>query len=298
MTPAEFLNQLDPRVVRRAFDRASGHYDGNAELQREVADELLDRLAGVRIGPATVLDLGCGTGHASRRLAHMYRGARVYGVDFAPGMLQRFGRGWWPRRRPVPVCADLLRLPFDDASVDLLFSSLAFQWIDDLPALFGELRRVLRPEGVLMFSSFGPDTLTELREAWAAVDDDVHVNRFPDMHDVGDALLGAGLRDPVMDVDRLEREYTDLRGLMRSIKSIGAGNASSGRRRGLTGRGTLERLEAAYAERGPGGRPRASWEVVYGHAWGAPIARAGDGNAGEFAVPVDAIGGRRRRGGD
>jgi len=298
MTPAGLLNQLDRRVVRRAFDRASGHYDGNAELQREVADELLDRLAGVRIEPAIVLDLGCGTGHASRRLAHMYRGARVYGVDFAPGMLGHFARGWWPRRRPVPVCADLLRLPFEDASVDLLFSSLAFQWIDDLPALFSELRRVLRPEGVLMFSSFGPDTLAELREAWAAVDDAVHVNRFPDMHDVGDALLAAGLRDPVMDVDRLEREYADLRALMRSIKSIGAGNAASERRRGLTGRGTLERLEAAYTARGPGGRPRVSWEVVYGHAWGAPIPRAGRGNAGEFAVPVDAIGGLRRRDGD
>jgi len=298
MTPTEFLNQLDPRVVRRAFDRASGHYEHNAELQREIADELLDRLAGVRIEPATVLDLGCGTGHASRRLAHMYRGARVYGIDFAPGMLRHFAPGWWPRRRPVPVCADLLRLPFEDASVDVLFSSLAFQWIDDLPALFAELRRVLRPEGVLMFSSFGPDTLAELREAWAAVDDGVHVNRFPDMHDVGDALLGAGLRDPVMDVDRVPREYADVRALMRSIKAIGAGNASSDRRRGLTGRGTLQRLERAYTERGLDGRPRATWEVVYGHAWGAPIPRPGQGNAGEFSVPLDAIGGRGRRTGD
>lgn len=298
MMPTEFANHLDPRVVRRAFDRAAAHYERNAGLQREVADELLERLAAVRVEPAVVVDLGCGTGHASRALARMYRGARVYGVDFAPGMLRAFDRGWWPRRRPLPLCADLARLPFADASVDILFSSLAFQWIDDLPTLFAELRRVLRPEGVLMFSSFGPDTLTELRAAWAAVDDGVHVNRFPDMHDVGDALLGAGLRDPVMDVDRLTRDYADVRALMRSIKAIGAGNAASERPRGLTGRGVLERLDGAYERRDPDGRPLASWELVYGHAWGAPIPRVGHGDAGEFAIPIDAIGGRARRGGD
>lgn len=288
--------RLDPRVVRRAFDRAAGGYDRNADLQREIADELLDRLAGVRIEPERVIDLGCGTGHASRVLARMYRRATVCGVDFAPSMLHRFRRGWWPRGRPLPVCGDLLRLPFADASVDLLFSNLAFQWIDDLPTLFAELRRVLRPEGVLMFSSFGPDTLMELRDAWAAVDEAEHVNRFPDMHDVGDALLQAGLRDPVMDVDRLTRSYPDLRALMHSIKSIGAGNAATGRPRGLTGHGVLRRLEAAYPARDGTGRPRASWEVVYGHAWGATIARPGHGDAAEFAVPVDAIGGLRRRG--
>lgn len=298
MTPAELANRLDPRVVRRAFDRAAARYDRNAGLQREVADELLERLAGVRIEPETVLDLGCGTGHATRALSRMYRGARVYGVDFAPGMLRAFERGWWPRRRPTPVCADFTRLPFEDASVDLLFSSLAFQWVDDLPALFAELRRVLRHEGVLMFSSFGPDTLMELRAAWAAVDDGVHVNEFPDMHDVGDAMLGAGLRDPVMDVDRLARTYTDTRALMRSIKSIGAGNAASARPRGLTGRGALARLEGAYDVRDAAGRPLATWEVVYGHAWGAPVPRFGHGDAGEYAIPLDAIGGLRGRGGD
>ena len=291
-------DRLEPRVVRRAFDRAAGGYERNAGLQREIADELLERLAGVRIEARCVIDLGCGTGYATRGLARMYRGADVYGIDFAPGMLRQFRRGWWPRKRPLPVCSDLLRLPFADASVDLAFSNLAFQWIDDLPALFAELRRVLRPEGVLMFSSFGPDTLEELRAAWAAVDDGIHVNRFPDMHDVGDALLGAGLRDPVMDVDRLSRDYADVRALMRAIKSIGAGNAAAGRARGLTGRGVMQRLEAAYERRAEDGRPLASWEVVYGHAWGATIARPGRGDAAEFAVPVDAIGGLRRRGSD
>lgn len=290
-----FTSRLDAQVVRRAFDRAAAGYERNAGLQREIADELLERLAGVKIDPRHVLDLGCGPGHATRALARMYRRATVCGIDFAPSMLREFRRGWWPRGRPFPLCGDLMKLPVADASVDLLFSNLTFQWIDDLPALFGELRRVLRPDGVLMFSSFGPDTLMELRFAWASVDDGVHVNRFPDMHDVGDALLGAGLRDPVMDVDRLSRSYSDLRELMRSIKSIGAGNAAAGRSRGLTGRGVMQRLESSYPARGEDGRPRASWEVVYGHAWGAAMARPGTGDAGEFAVPLDAIGGLRGR---
>ncbi|MDX1610218.1 MAG: malonyl-ACP O-methyltransferase BioC [Halofilum sp. (in: g-proteobacteria)] len=291
-------NRLDPRAVRRSFDRAAVRYERHAGLQREVADELLERLAGVRIDPRRVVDLGCGPGHAAHALVRMYRRATVYGVDFAPAMVRRLRRGWWPRGRPLPVCADVRRLPFDDASVDLLFSNLTFQWIDDLPALFAELRRVLRPEGVLMFSSFGPDTLSELRAAWAAVDEGEHVNRFPDMHDVGDALLGAGLRDPVMDVDRQSRDYDDLRALMRAIKAIGAGNAAAARPRGLTGRGVMQRLESAYPARSGDGRPLASWEVVYGHAWGAAIPRPGSGDAGEFAVPLDAIGGLRKRRGD
>lgn len=288
-------SRLEPHVVRRAFERAAGHYDRNAGLQREVADELLERLAGVRIDPRLILDLGCGTGHATRTLARMYSRATVCGIDFAPSMLQQFRRGWWPRGRPLPVCTDLMHLPFGDASVDLLFANLSFQWIDDLPVLFTELRRVLRPDGVLMFSSFGPDTLMELRNAWASVDDGVHVNRFPDMHDVGDALLGAGLRDPVMDVDRLTRTYDDIPALMRSIKAIGAGNAAAGRQRGLTGRGIMRRLEEVYPARADDGRPQASWEVVYGHAWGATLARSGHGDAAEFAVPVDAIGGLRQQ---
>jgi malonyl-CoA O-methyltransferase len=149
-----------------------------------------------------------------------------------------------------------------------------------------------------MFASFGPDTLFELRAAWAEIDDRVHVSQFPDMHDIGDAMLGAGLVDPVMDVDRQRRAYEDLPALMRSIKAIGAQNAAHGRPRGLTGPGVLRRLERAYAARTGDGRPLASWELVYGHAWGAQIPRPGSGTAQEFHIPLESIGRARTNRGD
>lgn len=283
---------IDRAAVRRAFDRAAGRYEREAGLQREIGLELLDRLAPVRIAPERIVDLGCGTGELSRRLAGMYRQAEVVGVDFAPAMLRRV-RGWrLLGNRPRPVGADITRLPLADASVDLAVSNLAFQWVEDATALFTEIRRVLRPEGVLMFSTFGPDTLTELRDAWAEVDAGVHVHRFADMHDIGDAMLAAGLRDPVMDVDRARRPYADVTALMRAITAIGAGNASAGRRRGLTGRGLHSALENAYSARDEAGRPLASWEIVYGHAWGARVPRIGTGDAREFRIPADAIGRR------
>ena len=288
----------DPRAVRRAFERAAATYDGAAELQRETADELLERLAGVRVDPARVVDLGCGTGHATRALQRMYRKAQVIGVDFAPAMVARTRGGPRLARRPLALCADVRRLPLADASVDIAFSNLTFQWVDDPVALFGEVRRVLRPGGVLMFSTFGPDTLAELRLAWSAIDDGVHVSRFPDMHDVGDALLAAGLIDPVMDIDRQQRAYDDLRRLMQAIKALGAQNAARGRPRGLTGKGVLDRLEQAYSVRDSADRPLATWELVFGHAWGNRIPRPGAGTAREFHVPVEAIGRARSDGSD
>jgi len=280
-------------AVRRAFGRAAPAYDGAAELQRETGAELLDRLAPVRITPARAIDLGCGTGEMTRGLARLYARALVVGVDFAPAMLARLGARRLFGNRPRPLTGDIRQLPFADASVDLVVSNLAFQWIDDLAALFSEVRRVLRPEGVLMFSTFGPDTLHELRTAWAEVDDTVHVHTFADMHDIGDAMLAAGLRDPVMDVDRVQRDYPDVASLMRGLKAIGATNAHPARRRGLTGRRRLAALEAAYTERGSDGGPRATWELVFGHAWGAQTSRPGRGDAREFRISADSIGRRK-----
>ena len=280
----------DPRVVRRAFERAATAYDAAAGLQRETADELLERLAGVRVEARRVLDLGCGTGYTTRGLQRMYRGAEVMGVDFSRGMAARAHKRPRLGRRPMIVCADMSDLPLADASVDIVVSNLALQWVCDPVAVFGEIRRVLRPDGALMFSSLGPDTLWELRAAWATIDQRIHVSDFKDMHDVGDAMLGAGLVDPVMDVERQQRPYDDLRALMTSIKAIGAQNAAQGRPRGLTGRGVLQRLDANYPVRDDSGGPIATWELVFGHAWGAQIPRPGSGNAQEFHVPIESIG--------
>ena len=302
--PADVPRLLDRAAVARAFDRASATYDAAAALQNEVRAEVLDRLGHFRLEPRVVLDAGCGTGHGARALKDRFPGALVVASDIAPGMLVESGqRMSWRDRflggrfgRPFSrVAADVYRLPLADGSVDLVFSSLMLQWCDDLDAALRELRRVMRPGALLVFSSFGPDTLRELREAWAAADGNAHVNPFVDVHDVGSAMARAGFAEPVLDVDRLVRHYPDARALMREIRQIGARNALSGRARGLTGRRRLEAMQRAYeARRERSGLP-ATWEIVHAAGFapeGGSADRVSRGPAGETVIPLDQL--RRR----
>jgi malonyl-CoA O-methyltransferase len=291
------MNQppLDQQRARRAFERAAPGYDAAALLQREIADRLLERLDYVRLEPKRILDLGAGTGYAVDALQRRYRQARVIALDFAhPMLLRARRRGTW-LRRPLCLCAQAERLPLADGAVDLIVSNATFQWCNDLDLAFTQCLRVLRPGGLLMFTTFGPDTLKELRLAWSQVDGYSHVSPFPDMHDVGDALVRARFADPVMDMERLTITYTQLRELMADLKGIGAHNATGQRPRGLTGPRRLAAVQAAYElERQADGRLPASYEVVYGHAW-APEQKP---VAGGIGVPISAIGraGARGRG--
>jgi len=288
---------IERREVRRAFGRAAAGYDAAAELQRRVRGELLERLDLVRIDPSAVLDLGTGTGHAALALKRRYPKAQVVALDLAESMLREAGRRQTLIRRFRRVCADAACLPFRPASFDIVFSNLMLQWCDDPDRVFAECRRVLRPGGLLSFASFGPDTLVELRRAWAAVDDHVHVSRFIDMHDLGDALVRAGFAEPVMDVERHVLNYAKVPELMRDLKAIGAHNASAGRPRGLTGKGALARMIAAYETFRRDGRLPATYEVVFGHAW-APVTepRPRRSPTAETLVPLSQIGRRRERG--
>jgi malonyl-CoA O-methyltransferase len=233
-----------------------------------------------------VLDLGSGTGYAIDALNRRFRKARVIALDFAYGMLTRARRqgGWL--RRPYCVCADAEGLPLADGAVDLIVSNLTLQWCNDLAGTFAECLRVLRPGGLLMFSTFGPDTLVELRAAWAAVDGYSHVSRFVDMHDIGDLLVGTRFAEPVMDCERLTVTYAAVDDLMRDLKTLGAHNVTAGRARGLTGRRRLDAMRAAYERFRADGRLPATYEVVYGHAW-APMQRQVED--GVTAVPLSAI---------
>ncbi len=273
----------DKRLLRAAFDRAAADYDRHAALQRDVADRLLERLDLVRLEPARVADVGAGTGYATRALARRYRKARIYALDLAPAMVVR-ARRQAPRlfSRQSFFCGDADALPLPAASMDLLFSNLALQWCSDLSRTIAELTRALAPGGLLLFSTFGPDTLAELRESWREVDKSTHVNHFFDMHDIGDIMLAAGLKDVVVDVDRVIRTYPDVHTLMRALKAIGAHNVTQGRPRQMTGRSRLARLVAAYERyRTHTGLP-ATYEVVYGHAWAPPT-------PGSVTIPVETL---------
>lgn len=285
----------EPRAVRRAFGNAADTYDDAAVLQAEVGKRLLERLELVRLQPAAVLDAGAGTGATTRALMRQYPKARVTAVDISPEMLRR-ARRRAPFLRRLPVaCADAQALPFADNSFDLVFSNLMLQWVGDLDRALREFQRILRDGGVLMFSSFGPDTLRELRDAWAAADRYSHVSRFVDMHDVGDAMHRARLADPVMDMEYFTLTYDDVAALMRDLRAIGARNATGGRNRGLTSPGRLRAMRSAYEqERDAEGRLPATWEVVYGHAWGTDAIPQARDEEGVTRVPVKGIPVRRK----
>ncbi|HID81434.1 MAG TPA: malonyl-[acyl-carrier protein] O-methyltransferase BioC [Chromatiales bacterium] len=264
---------LDDRSVRRAFERAAGRYDELGVLQKEIGSRLFARLEYIKLQPRSVLDLGAGTGYFTAELMRRYKKSQVVAADFALPMLHQAGKrraGLF--RKPGLVCADAGSLPFTDESFDLVFSNLMLQWCQPIEKYFAELRRVIRPDGLLLFSSFGPDTLQELRQAWREADDAVHVHEFQDMHDVGDALLQAGFAEPVMDMEMLTLTYRQLKDLLLDLKGVGAAYAAADRSRGLLGKQRYAAMEAAYERfRNQESRLPASYEVVYGHAWAPPV---------------------------
>jgi len=287
---------LDRRAVRRSFSAASERYDAVAVLQKEVRERLLERLNLFKLQPAVVLDLGCGTAHSSHQLKVQYPSSTVIALDAAFGMLQHAdaSRGWFSGKKIDRICADAMQLPLTSASVDLVFSNLMLQWCDPPDKVFSEVRRVLKPDGVFIYSSFGPDTLRELRNAWSNVDSRPHVNTFIDMHDLGDAMMRAGLAEPVLDVERFTLTYPDAISLMRELKAIGAHNVSSHRQRGMTGKSMLNQVIANYDEYRQDGLLPATYEVVYGQAWGNAAAPTLNGLSGEVRVPLSNIGRRTR----
>ena len=277
---------LDPARVRRSFDRAATTYDAAAVLHAEVRGNLLARLDLMALAPRVAVDAGAGTGHASRALKRRYPKSLVIAVDISQRMLQAAGRQQLWLRRFARVCADAERLPLADGSVDLILSNLMLQWCDPDPT-FAEFRRVLAPQGLLIFTTLGPDTLRELRSAWRAVDSRTHVNQFIDMHDLGDALVRAGFASPVMDVERYTLTYLDVRRVAADLKATGAHNSTIGRARGLTGRRQFAGLQNAYEAFRQDGRLPATYEVVFGHAW--MPATAGRRGSQDATVSLDDI---------
>ena len=270
------LGEIDQAAARRRFERAAATYGEAQVLAREVEGRMAARLEYIRHDPRCVLDAGCGTGEGLDLLGKRYPKARLIGVDIAPAMACRArrartivarARDYLARVQRSHVCADLVRLPLAGESVGMVWSNLALAWAADPIAALAEIWRALEPRGLLMFSTYGPDTLKELRGAFAVVDGYAHVHRFLDMHDLGDMLVGAGFADPVMDMDVVTLSYADVAALVRDLRLSGQSNVAAGRRRGLMAPGAWAGMAAAYDTLRRDQRLPATFEIVYGHAW-------------------------------
>ena len=260
--------RLDKEAVKNSFNRYAAQYDRCAILQAEVQSRLLERLDYIKLDPRTVIDLGCGPGQAIKPLIKRYKKSKVIAVDMAHAMLRQAQKKYGLFDKKILVNADMEQLPFADNSIDLIFSSLALQWSNDLGSTFKDFKRVGREGGLLMFTTFGVNTLHELRESWQLVDNTPRVHHFIDMHDVGDLLMAAGLAQPVMDMDNITLEYDHFSDLLKDLKAIGATNAEKNRSRGLLTARRLKKLQDAYETIAfKNGRYQATYEVVYGHAW-------------------------------
>jgi malonyl-CoA O-methyltransferase len=244
----------DRRTARRRFERAASTYAAASRLEAEVGTRMLERLDYVKLSPRRVLDAG--SGPPQRVLGKRYPKAEVLALDFSLQML-RSARTWREIfRKTLSICGDLERLPLAAESVDLVWSNMALHWLAGLPAALKEIERVLAPQGLLMFSTLGPDTLKELR----ATAGEGRVHAFYDMHDVGDMLVAAGFSAPVMDMEMLTIAYPAAGGLLADLRASGQTSARADRVRGLTGKGFAARLHGGLSS-------SASFEVVYGHAW-------------------------------
>ena len=266
---------IDKRQVRNSFERAAASYDQAAVLQREVGGRMLSRLDYIKHTPDVILDAGSGTGYGTRQLRLRYPGARMLAVDIAPAMhfQARPSVSWWKQLLAVCgnqtsyVCGDIEQMPLKDSCAGLVWSNLTLQWCNDINRTLAEVHRVLQAGGLFMFSTFGPDTLKELRQAFRSADNYSHINRFTDMHDIGDMLVHNGFATPVMDMEYIVLTYDDVTSVMRDLKAIGAHNVTQGRRRGLTGKISWQKGINQYETLRIEGKLPATFEVIYGHAW-------------------------------
>lgn len=248
-------------ALARNFSRAAHTYNQAAIIHQEVGMRLLDRLDLIKLEPNVILDLGSGTGFFSNALVQKYPQAQIIKLDIAKNMLRHANKN-------NAICGDGEYLPFKNRSIDFVFSNCVFHWFVNPQKVLAEIRRVLKPGGLLLFSTFGPDTLKELRESFSTIDQNTHVNTFMDMHHIGDMLIQTQLVDPVMDMEMITLTYQNLMGLIQDLKDTGENHVNREEPIGLSPKGTLDKLRNAYEYyRTKDGLLPVTFEVIYGHAW-------------------------------
>lgn len=258
---------IDKHKVKTTFGNAAPSYDAAAVVQKEILARLLDKIAVLGAKGRSVLDIGSGTGLVTHQLTELLEAESTISMDLALPML-KFAKQNQPSYIAHNVCADAEALPFKDNSFDVIFSASTLQWCNNIEQVFDDCLRLLRPDGLFIFSTFGPDTLHELRDCFAQADMENRVNAFIDMHLLGDGLLKQGFTDPVMEVDRIQLLYEKPVQLLHDLKLVGATNNMDERARGLLSKRRLEAVLAHYDQyQLPSKKYPASYEVIYGHAW-------------------------------
>ena len=271
------------RIIKRAFDRLAASFDAIAFLHDEVRHRLLERMELTDIKPGVALDLGSATGRGSRALAARYRRARIVAVDLSFAMARRARQGrWW--RKATALVGNAERLPLRDDCIDLVFANLCLPYCEDPQAVLAEVSRVLRPGGLFAFSTLGPDSFGELGQAFRAAGRPRQPPSFPDMHIVGDALVQAGITDPVLDVEYLQIDYGQWPDMVREFRQSGAVPAWAAGGLGLGGATRQHELREHYPTSDADRPYPVTLELVFGHGWGSR--RRGDG---EVSIPVDSI---------
>lgn len=276
------------KEICKAFNAHAHEYPNVAKIQQEIGMRLFERLSYLKIEPQNILDLGCGPGIFTKQLKKHYTSAKVVGVDIAHQMLKTAKRKQRKWRTPSWVNADMLQLPFQDAQFDLIFSNQAIHWASSLNKVFCEINRVLRPGGCVMFSTLGPDTFLELRQAFQQADSRAHVNDFCDMHDVGDYLMAEAFVDPVVDMENIIALYPSLTTLLKALKAQGVRNVHANRNPGLTGKKTWSIFEQSMSKyHTDDNKIPLTYEVIYGHAWKGLQRRTPHGTEAYF--PIDQL---------
>ncbi|AHE66392.1 malonyl-ACP O-methyltransferase BioC [Legionella oakridgensis] len=271
--------------ICNAFNIHAQEYEQAAKVQMEIGERLFERLHYLKITPRYILDLGCGTGVFTRRLKKQYPQAQVIGFDLAHAMLMQAKKKQTWRKKWSLVNGDMMAMPFVSGLFDLVFANQVLHWAYPISSVMGELNRVMNSQGCLMFSTLGPDTFQELRQAWAQVNRYAHTNDFVDMHDLGDCLLAEHFIDPVVDMEMLTAHYTSLSHLLKALKAQGVRNINRARNQGLTGKSAWHKFEEAFtALRTETGKFPLTYEVIYGHAWKGMQRRLGNGTETRISV--------------
>lgn len=289
--------KLNSRVLRQRFEKAAQRFDTADFVHAVTREGLFTRLDPVLVEAKVILDLGSATGRADNTLRSRFKPEHIISLDISRNMLrQSIQKRSWLRRfsfcHSSHVQADASRLPLGDQSIDFVFCNLLLPYVDSPGLVFKEVARVLTKGGVFAFATLGPDSLAEIRRAWSTVDDYSHVNPFPDMHDIGDALVQSGLRDPVLDVDRLTVRYEDSAKLFADLTSVGGRNALQHRNPSMVGKKRFERMLAGLmgSQNIDGNGLELGLELIYGHCWGGNR----KAEAGVFEVDASHIPRRHR----